>query len=70
MNLVYIFSNDNVKFNPENVDILKDLMKLGLSNPAKFIKDNNVADKVKAIEDKISNMLMEIQYIQYIQKYH
>ena len=33
-------------------------MKLGLSNQAQYFKDNNVADKVKAIEDKISGMLM------------
>jgi len=54
-----ILSNENVKFNPESLDDLKDLMKLGLSNQAQFYRDNNVADKVKAIEDKISDMLMD-----------
>ena len=53
-----ILSNKDVKLNPDNVDDLKDLMKLGLSNQAQYFKDNNVADKVKAIEDKIAGMLM------------
>ncbi len=51
-----ILSNKDVKLNPDNVD--KDLKKLGLSNKAQYFKDNNIADKVKAIEGKIARMLM------------
>ena len=53
-----ILSNENVKLNPDAIEDLKDLMKLGLSNKAQFYPDNNVGQKVKAIEDKIANMLM------------
>ena len=54
-----ILSNKDVKLNPEEVDVLNDLMNLCLSNKAQYFKDNNVAEKVKAIEDKIANMLMD-----------
>ena len=53
-----ILSNKHVKLNPEAIEDLKDLMKLGLSNKAQFYPDSNVGQKVKAIEDKIANMLM------------
>ena len=53
-----ILSNKNVKLNPEAVDDLKDLMKLGLSSKAQYYGDGNVGKKVKAIEEKIANMLM------------
>ena len=53
-----ILSNEHVKLNPDAIEDLKDLMKLGLSNKAQFYHDNNVGQKVKAIEDKIANMLM------------
>ena len=54
-----ILSNKDVKLNPEEVDVLNDLMNLCLSNKAQYFKDNNVAEKVKAIEDKIANILMD-----------
>ena len=54
-----ILSNKNVKLNPEAIEDLKDLMKLGLSNRAQFYNDNKVGEKVKAIEDKIAKMLMD-----------
>ena len=53
-----ILSNKDVKLNPESIDDLKDLMKLGLSNKAQYYRDPTVAEKVKAIEDKIADMLM------------
>ena len=53
-----ILSNKNVKLNPDAVDDLKDLMKLGLSNRAQFYGDGKVGQKVKAIEEKIANMLL------------
>ena len=53
-----ILSNKHVKLNPEAIDGLKDLMKLGFSNKAQFYPDSNDGQKVKAIEDKIANMLM------------
>ncbi|MBP3801733.1 MAG: hypothetical protein J6I85_06920, partial [Clostridia bacterium] len=54
-----ILANNDVVLNPESIDDLKDLMKLGLSNQAQYFRDGNVADKVKAIEDKIANSLMD-----------
>ena len=54
-----ILTNNDVILNPESIDDLKDLMKLGLSNQAQFFRDGNVADKVKAIEDKIAKSLMD-----------
>ena len=53
-----ILSNKDVKLNPDAVEDLKDLMKLSLSNKAQFYGDGNVGQKVKAIEAKIANMLM------------
>ena len=53
-----ILSNEHVKLNPDAIEDLKDLMKLGLSNKAQFYPDSNVGQKVKAIEDKIAKMLM------------
>ena len=53
-----ILSNKHVKLNPEAIDGLKDLMKLGFSNKAQFYPDSNDGQKDKAIEDKIANMLM------------
>ena len=54
-----ILSNEHVKLNPDSIEDLKDLMKLGLSNKAQFYPDSNVGQKVKAIEDKIAKMLMD-----------
>ena len=51
-----ILSNEHVKLNPDSIEDLKDLMKLGLSNKAQFYPDSNVGQKVKAIEDKIAKM--------------
>ena len=59
MKIASILSNKDVKLNPEALDDLKNLMKLGLSNKAQFFKDGNVAHKVKALEDKIAKMLMD-----------
>lgn len=48
----------NEKLNPENVDDIKDSMKLELLNQAHFFRNGNDAEKVKAIEYKITIMLM------------
>ena len=53
----FIFNEIASILSNKHVD-LKDLMKLGLSNKAQFYPDSNVGQKVKAIEDKIANMLM------------
>ena len=53
-----ILSNKDVKLNPDAVEDLKDLMKLALSNKAQFYNDGNVGQKVKAIEAKMADMLM------------
>ena len=58
-----ILSKDDVKLNPDAIDDLRNLMKLALSNKAQFYGDGNVGQKVKAIEAKIANMLMnDIRY--------
>ena len=58
-----ILANKDVKLNPDAIEDLKDLMKLTLSNKAQFYGDGNVAQKVKAINEKIGNMLMnDIRY--------
>ena len=54
-----ILSNKDVKLNPDAIEDLKDLMKLALSNKAQFYGDGNVGQKVKAIEAKIADMLMD-----------
>ena len=53
-----ILANKDVKLNPDAIEDLKNLLKLTLSNKAQFYGDGNVSQKVKAINDKIANMLM------------
>ena len=53
-----ILANKDVKINPDAIEDLKDLLKLGLSSKAQFYGDNKVKEKVRAIEQKIADTLM------------
>ena len=68
-NKITILVNKDANLNPDEIEDLENLMKLTLSNKAKFYEDGNASKKVKAINDKIGNMLMNDLRYKNILKY-